>query len=525
MNTNIIILLLILIPILYILFTSYHTEKSTINSNDDTNIKTIPCGVLSSLTIKKCDKKDEKDICSSCQCSSDPNIIENCMTCTEVNDQNKYIVPLSKEDCKDPFVFDDNTKKCQLKNGKYCLPVKMNNINCNPYTSDKVLTLDENLYQWKCLCKNPYKFTGLDCSNIKICGMFGSSNNPNLNNNRALIQKGTRLKPDYWKKDSKWDPLTDSECLCNEGEFNEEKSQSCLPTTCGQGASADSTNKECIGCPKNHISCHRINTPDKGICIIPSCIPDPCGGEGKGNLSDSNDSDCICDPEYFDLPDPNSVIGHSCQNPCLDNPCGERGTCYVWTKDNDNIVWTINPVNSTTYSFKINNKYLSSNFTLKDVGDSTTTFSIEGIFGTDQSVYIKNGSNYLNFKDKNTISQKDNLLIKLLQDSDCVKTKSEFKLQNLDGSYISGNLVSDQTIDTNSQSWKGTARCKDCKSGNIQDSRGYCNQTNPGSCGCKGQGFLNMDCQVNANHCNNGYSPSCNLNVFQHRCDCTCIRG
>ena len=132
MNTNIIILLLILIPILYILYTSYHTEKSTINSNDDTNIKTIPCGVLSSLTIKKCDKKDEKDICSSCQCSSDPSIIENCMTCTEVNDQNKYIVPLlSKEDCKDPFVFDDNTKKCQLKNGKYCLPVKISTKDSN----------------------------------------------------------------------------------------------------------------------------------------------------------------------------------------------------------------------------------------------------------------------------------------------------------------------------------------------------------------------------------------------------------
>lgn len=139
MNTNIIILLLILIPILYILFISYHTEKSTTNSNSDTNIKTIPCGVLSSSTIKKCD--ENSDICQSCQCSSDPSIIENCMTCTTVNEQNKYIVSLVKEDCKDPFVFDDNTKKCQLKNGKYCLPVEMNDISCNPYTSDKVLTL------------------------------------------------------------------------------------------------------------------------------------------------------------------------------------------------------------------------------------------------------------------------------------------------------------------------------------------------------------------------------------------------
>jgi len=282
MNTNIIILLLILIliPILYILYTSYHTEKSTINSdNDDTNIKTIPCGVLSSLTIKKCDKKDEKDICSSCQCSSDRSIIENCMTCTEVNDQNKYIVPLSKEDCKDPFVFDDNTKKCQLKNGNYCLPVKMNEINCNPYTSDKVLTLNGNLYEWKCVCKNPYKFTGTTCSNIKICGMFGSLDNPNTNNNRALIKKGTS-PPDYWNENSDWDPLdvNNSKCLCKENEFYEEKSQSCLPGTCGGGKPDPNNKKACIECPQYHISCNRINNDSlKGICVLPSCIPDPCG--------------------------------------------------------------------------------------------------------------------------------------------------------------------------------------------------------------------------------------------------------
>jgi hypothetical protein len=262
---------------------------------------------------------------------------------------------------------------------------------------------------------------------------------------------------------------------------------------------------------------------------MPSCIPDPCGENGYL----SNTGVCICDPSFFDSPDPNSVIGHSCQNLCSpeNNPCGQgdekRGECYVWTKDNDNIVWTIDCFDSsipcTTYSFINKTKYLASNFTLKDVGDSTTTFSIEGTLGKDQQGYVKTktDSQYLDFRNK-TIKQSSDktLLITFLQDSDCVPTKNEFKLQNPDGSYISGNLVNG-TINTNSQSWKGTARCNPCISGNAQDSQGLCNQTDPGSCGCS---YKFPECQVYDNNCNNGYQPICNIFNWKLSCDCSCIR-
>ena len=555
MNTNIIILLLILIPILYIIFISYHTEKSTINSNNHTNIKTIPCGVLSSSTIKKCDK--DSNICQSCQCSSDPNIIQNCMTCTTVNEQNKYIVTLSKEDCKDPFEFNDETQKCQLKDGKYCLPDKMVDIYCNPYTSDKLLTLENNLYKWKCVCKDPFKFDGPTCSNIKICGLRDGTSNPNPYNKRALIRSGTSSKPDYWDyKKSVWDPIKDTECICGEKETYFSNTKRCLPNTCGKGGTTDPTdNRSCKDCADGYISCDRINisteVPDKGICFMPSCIPDPCSGGGdnkNGSLSPNTDV-CMCNDGYFDLPDPNSVIGHSCQNPCeTHNPCGkgdeQRGDCYVWTKENDNIVWTIDCLDSSNppckeYSFininkniniNINKyKYLTSDFKLQDEGNNSTKFSIvtetgvEATLKKDQSFYIKTGPNYLDFKNKTTKPSSDKtLLITFLQDSDCNPYANEFKLQNPDESYISGNIGADSKIDTNAQSWKGTARCTNCKSGNIQDSQGYCNQTDPGSCGCE---YKFPGCDLKGDHCNTGYRASCNLNLFGARCDCKCIRG
>ena len=541
MNTNIIILLLILIPILYIIFISYHTEKSTINSNNDTNIKTIPCGVLSSSTIKKCDK--DSNICQSCQCSSDPNIIQNCMTCTTVNEQNKYIVTLSKEDCKDPFEFNDEKMQCQLKDGKYCLPDKMVDIYCNPYTSDKLLTLENNLYKWKCVCKDPFKFDGPTCSNIKICGLRDGTSNPNPYNKRALIRSGTASDPipDYWDyKKSVWDPITDSECICGEKETYYSKTKSCLPNTCGKGGTTDPTdNRSCKDCADGYISCDRINisteVPDKGICFMPSCIPDPCSGGGdnkNGSLSPNTDI-CMCNEGYFDLPDPNSVIEHSCQNPCkTNNPCGERGDCYVWTKENDNIVWTIVCYDSSIlpckqYSFKNRDNYLASDFTLKNQGDSSSTiFSIEGNLQNLQKGYIKTGPNYLDFKNKTTRSSSDNtLLITFLQDSDCNPDANEFKLQNPDESYISGNIGADSKIDTNAQSWKGTARCRNCKSGNIQDSQGYCNQTDPGSCGCK---YESADCRVysGGDHCNTGYSANCRYGFFSNfQCNCECLRN
>jgi UDP-glucose 4-epimerase len=97
MNTiNIIIILLLLIPIIYIVYNYYQKQNTNTNSNNacqgDQCIKTIKCGVLSSNTIKKCD--DNSSICESCQCTSDPNVRQNCMSCTKVDQNNKYNVDI-----------------------------------------------------------------------------------------------------------------------------------------------------------------------------------------------------------------------------------------------------------------------------------------------------------------------------------------------------------------------------------------------------------------------------------------------
>ena len=542
MNTiNIIIILLLLIPIIYIVYNYYQKQNTNTNSNNacqgDQCIKTIKCGVLSSNTIKKCD--DNSSICESCQCTSDPNVIQNCMSCTKVDQNNKYNVDISEDNCKDPFYWDKTVNKCYLTDGSYCLPEKMIDITCNPYTSDKLLTLNGNVYEWKCICKNPFKFDGDTCSNIKICGLNDGTTNPSNPNNsklsRALIRKNSSPL-EYWIINSTWDPFKDSECLCRENEKYDEKTQSCLPTTCGFGANTDPSNKnKCLKCPTGYISCDEINLSngqEKGICSMPSCIPDPCGV--NGNLG--NTEKCVCNKNYYDLIDPNSVIGHSCQNPCItNNPCGDRGDCFIWDETNDNITWTISCLegnnnnqvcSSGEYLFKTENgDYLQSDFTLQKTGNS---FYIEGKDGSTiteikngESYYIKDSSGkYLDFINKNTASKIQSILINFIEKD---QTKSEYQLTNKNNFYISGNLSSDGKINTNSQSWLGTARCKDCKNGNFQDSQNFCNQTDPGSCGCNWDISI-FGCKMKSNNCNNGFTPGCSFLNWKADCECTCYR-
>jgi len=539
MNTiNIIIILLLLIPIIYIVYNYYQKQNTNTNSNNacqgDQCIKTIKCGVLSSNTIKKCD--DNSSICESCQCTSDPNVRQNCMSCTKVDQNNKYNVNISEDNCKDPFQWDKTVNKCYLKDGSYCLPQKMIDITCNPYTSDKLLTLNGNVYEWKCICKNPFKFDGDTCSNIKVCGLNDGTTNPiNPNNpklSRALIRKDSSPS-DYWNINSTWDPFKDSICLCKEHEEYDEKTQSCLPTRCEPGT--QKTDKIC-DCPTGYISCDKINLSngqEKGICYMPSCVPDPCGVNGKLGNSDL----CECNENYYDLIDPNSVIGHSCQNPCItNNPCGDRGDCFIWDETNDNITWTISCNNndqlcSGKYLFETENgDYLQSDFTLQKSGPY---FNIEGDDGSliteiknGESYYIKDSSgNYLDFINKTSSKDKpkDNksIVINFIEKN---QTESKYQLMNINNFYISGNLSSDGRINTNSQSWLGTARCKDCKNGNFQDPQNFCNQTDPGSCACYGKG-LGCVAPRESNNCKNGFTPNCSFVNWKLICECTCERN
>jgi hypothetical protein len=89
---------------------------------------------------------------------------------------------------------------------------------------------------------------------------------------------------------------------------------------------------------------------------------------------------------------------------------------------------------------------------------------------------------------------------------------------NINNFYISGNLSSDGRINTNSQSWLGTARCKDCKNGNFQDPQNFCNQTDPGT--CIASGFLCNS--ISQNKCNPGFSPNAIIDYMHTSCNCSC---
>jgi hypothetical protein len=94
-------------------------------------------------------------------------------------------------------------------------------------------------------------------------------------------------------------------------------------------------------CPAGFVDCQRLaytvseegGAPYyNGICTVPSCVPDPCGPNGR---LDEKTLSCVCDPGFDLIQYPYNIIKQKCVNPCADdrNPCGlgeySRGTCYV----------------------------------------------------------------------------------------------------------------------------------------------------------------------------------------------------
>jgi len=534
---NIIIFLLILIPIIYFIyyFSKKNADTDIDNCQGDQCVQTINCSLLDPTTIKKCDS--DKNICESCRCTSNPNVKQNCMNCTVVSDTNPYPVYLEKEKCIDPFQYNDAKKQCFLKPGSYCLPVKIPDIDCNPYTSDKVLNLNGNIYEWKCVCKNTSQFTGDFCDHIKVCGM-DSTDNPSKNNERGLIKKESSNSHVFWTKESNWDPIKDSECLCPD-EYANNELLACLPNTCSGGGKPGQTTDDCI-CDSEFINCADINkdttTPNKGLCSMPSCIPDPCRN-GKYNKETST---CDCNENNTKLIDSNSILGYSCQNPCNPDPCGDRGTCKVMTIDDDKIIWNIDQDESFNKSFLLKiskdtkdtqDLYLNSDFTLKENGSK---FYFENPTHQDEQItnnnlyyiYYKdkdNKDNYIDFINRKIVSDKNtNMLIKFIHDDYC-KDRNQFKLVNSNNLYISGKVDEHKQIYTNTKSHLGNAICDPCHSGYLQDGELRCNNTDPGSCGASGF-ILNPNI---INNCNPGFNPEPFIggSFFNPEIDCICKRS
>lgn len=512
--------------IFLLLFIAYITYKSIPSSNAPPDVPFVPskpknaldCGLLNPKTIQKCDTDLNK--CESCICSSDSSL-SGCMSCTVVDEKNPYYFDFDQDSCGGDSLTWENGK-CKLKNGSYCLPTKMNDIECNPYTGRKILSLNKNgKYEWKCVCVDETRFGGENCNIIKLCGLNGTTN-PSRKNGVDIGLKNTK-NGQYWSEKSNWSPFPDKDsgntCVCEEGKISNDNTLTCVNDSCQPGTTNPNDPKSCK-CPPPYIDCLHISQKIddngipyySGVCKIGSCIPDPCYVDGNpNNKYDKNTNMCVCDESagYIVAQDSTNSFGQTCKKACANNgPCGEgldkRGDCYLYQSvyDNNNL-WDIVCINegseqqNCTTSSKIviknvgsgkflgvdntDNLILSSdsnipsnleayefNFTRDCAGeDKKCDKSIINLYSNEKYFITTSTGMYVDFNGKKIVveNEKTNaLLVTLLKDA---AIDRRFKLYlSAYSSYVgldSKNMLSVKKL------FGGTERCGLCLLGDVYD--------------------------------------------------------
>ena len=496
-----------------------------VNPDDPSCLNLIQCGLLDKDTIKSCENNE--NLCSSCQCTSDPSVKMNCMTCTPSD--GTFEVSVNKDGCQDPFIWNEEQKKCFLKRGKFCLPVNLNpNIPCSSYTGNKVLTQEnENSpIQWKCVCKDTTKFANSrddngDCVGVNICNMQGKSNPKQITaSQRALIKKGSKTTPILWDGKN-FNPFDNSECKCLGDEQFDAENMTCKKSQCSPNGVNDPANPQACLCAPGFVSCHVINNlngVDLNVCAIPSCVPDPCRGLGEESLTNKTVKDnkggyyCQCDETqgFYPYSNNNSSWG-SCVKVCSprNNPCADRGTCFVMSESLGNITkydfryvsnmakWQIitsyTPPNGTAteYSFNIDNDanlIMTQNtqvfFKIYSGADKTFSKNIRNGLSNNQNYIIQmfrndNALGYIDFKnlkvvsnlpstnsnDPESLEKNKNFIFTYTSQSDTDNIgsiKIRYDTENRNNKYIYLNFDGNNLFTLGDI--KGTARCKCCKS-------------------------------------------------------------
>ncbi len=224
----------------------------------------------------------------------------------------------------------NNKDQARLPKGKFCLPQKINNLNCNPYTSIPVLSKDPALkkFVWRCQCKYPAMINNAgvmgDCTNVKACAPGKLVCPPSANPNDTDPSK--RCTPGaVW--DGSWDPIH-GVCSCPAGFFalnNDPLQKLCKRDKCYPGKTSSSglcdcserKTKDSLGNWTSYMA-----NPTENACLYDTCNP-------LGYLEGGR---CVCNKGAVPVirPDGKKV----CVSPCGDgtaatNPCAKRGICVV----------------------------------------------------------------------------------------------------------------------------------------------------------------------------------------------------
>jgi hypothetical protein len=450
----------------YYFYTKYAKVKKPVklsidNTSHIPNIPSQKCGVLSPLTIVNCTNDNQ---CEQCKCSDD-SPLSGCMTCQIIDNNNTgtgfttFYSDIDKSNCTTPYTWDDKNNICKLTNGKYCLPTVMQEVYCNPYTSKKILEKTNIGYQWKCICNNSDTFnqtpnSGQDCNHMMLCGMEGSTINPNIRgiyrvkddgkpfpcgteedecddtgdkcvDGKCFWQPGSPLN-DPPPGGSSWDPngvykngKKQAACKCGPEEVPG-PNMTCIPNKCPGGLQAcvdqyDGTvprdkfnncppnskpsENSCV-CPHKYIDCKDIGlsrtseTTDyyyNGICTEPSCVPDPCGPNGSLNTSTKN---CECNDGYTNVIASHTLIGQTCINLCDDehNPCGTNDSGM---KRGDCYVDSVTPTQFTINSNTIGSNQNDPTMTLSFIDKNNITCYLQ--INSDTTIGVSTTKTLANF--------------------------------------------------------------------------------------------------------------------------------
>lgn len=223
--------------------------------------------------------------------------------CMEVSDKNPYIYKVRNEIINVP-------------NGKWCLPIRAKNTKCNEFTGDPVLTMDNNIFQWRCQCKHPelVRNSGVygDCNEVVACG-----------NGNLVCPEGVNFctPGERWKNNQYWNPEA-GVCDCPTGEryVTHKGLKLCKKDACFPGVTQDGICR----CPSPIKYEH--NQWDSTVAHDGKCIPDPCNPDGY-----FKNGRCMCNKGSVTTQDKLSPVGWTCVSPCkmVTNPCGSRGTCVL----------------------------------------------------------------------------------------------------------------------------------------------------------------------------------------------------